>query len=243
MLNELQNNILSAIILIVILMIAALGFRSALLVGLAIPSSFLAAILVLNTLGYTLNFVVLFCLTLVVGMFVYGALIVVELADRRMNEGMLPQEAYLSAAKRMAWPITTSTITTLAVFMPLLVWPGMVGEFMKFLPITVIIALIASLSMALIFIPVLGKAINQKNKIASKAVSGPITEKYIWFLGKLLKMPVKTLGIALAVMTSVFILYGFLSKGLEFFPEVEPEFGLIQIHRYLMKFHLHKSHR
>ena len=229
MLNDLQNNILSAIILVVIIMIAALGFRSALLVGLAIPSSFLAAILVLNTLGYTLNIVVLFSLILVVGMLVDGAIIVVELADRRMNEGMLPQEAYLSAAKRMAWPITTSTITTLAVFMPLLVWPGMVGEFMKFLPITVIIALIASLSMALIFIPVLGKAINQKNKIASKAVSGPITEKYIWFLGKLLKMPVKTLGIALAVMTSVFILYGFLSKGLEFFPEVEPEFGLIQI--------------
>tara|TARA_B110001469_G_C9646287_1_gene326826 strand:+ start:1346 stop:4465 length:3120 start_codon:yes stop_codon:yes gene_type:complete len=229
MLNDLQNNILSAIILVVIIMIAALGFRSALLVGLAIPSSFLAAILVLNTLGYTLNIVVLFSLILVVGMLVDGAIIVVELADRRMNEGMLPQEAYLSAAKRMAWPITTSTITTLAVFMPLLVWPGMVGEFMKFLPITVIIALIASLSMALIFIPVLGKAINQKNKIASKAVSGPITEKYIWFLGKLLKMPAKTLGIALAVMTSVFILYGFLSKGLEFFPEVEPEFGLIQI--------------
>ena len=229
MLNDLQNNILSAIILVVVIMIAALGFRSALLVGLAIPSSFLAAILVLNTLGYTLNIVVLFSLILVVGMLVDGAIIVVELADRRMNEGMLPQEAYLSAAKRMAWPITTSTITTLAVFMPLLVWPGMVGEFMKFLPITVIIALIASLSMALIFIPVLGKAINQKNKIASKAVSGPITEKYIWFLGKLLKMPVKTLGIALAVMTSVFILYGFLSKGLEFFPEVEPEFGLIQI--------------
>ena len=229
MLNDLQNNILSAIILVVIIMIAALGFRSALLVGLAIPSSFLAAILVLNTLGYTLNIVVLFSLILVVGMLVDGAIIVVELADRRMNEGMLPQEAYLSAAKRMAWPITTSTITTLAVFMPLLVWPGMVGEFMKFLPITVIIALIASLSMALIFIPVLGKAINQKNKIASKAVSGPITEKYIWFLGKLLKMPVRTLGIALAVMISVFILYGFLSKGLEFFPEVEPEFGLIQI--------------
>ena len=229
MLNDLQNNILSAIILVVIIMIAALGFRSALLVGLAIPSSFLAAILVLNTLGYTLNIVVLFSLILVVGMLVDGAIIVVELADRRMNEGMLPQEAYLSAAKRMAWPITTSTITTLAVFMPLLVWPGMVGEFMKFLPITVIIALIASLSMALIFIPVLGKAINQKNKIASKAVSGPITEKYIQFLRKLLKMPAKTLGISLAVMTSVFILYGFLSKGLEFFPEVEPEFGLIQI--------------
>ena len=229
MLNDLQNNILSAIILVIIVMISALGFRSALLVGLAIPGSFLTAILVLNTLDYTLNIVVLFSLILVVGMLVDGAIIVVELADRRMNEGMLPQEAYLSAAKRMAWPITTSTITTLAVFMPLLVWPGMVGEFMKFLPITVMIALIASLSMALIFIPVLGTTISQKNKIASRVVSGAITEKYVQFLRKLLKMPAKTLGISIAIMTGVFVLYGFLNKGLEFFPEVEPEFGLIQI--------------
>jgi len=229
MLNDLQNNILSAIILVIIVMIAALGFRSALLVGLAIPSSFLAAILVLNSLGYTLNIVVLFSLILVVGMLVDGAIIVVELADRRMSEGMQPQDAYLSAAKRMAWPITTSTITTLAVFTPLLVWPGMVGEFMKFLPITVIIALSASLSMALIFIPVLGVIINPQGIPTKKVVSGPITEKYTQLLSMLLKMPGKTLGIAFAIMVSVFVLFGFFSKGLEFFPDIEPEFGLIQI--------------
>ena len=229
MLNDLQNNILSAIILVAIVMIAALGFKSALLVGLAIPSSFLAAILVLNSLGYTLNIVVLFSLILVVGMLVDGAIIVIELADRRMSEGMAPCDAYLSAAKRMAWPITTSTITTLAVFMPLLVWPGMVGEFMKFLPITVIIALSASLTMALIFLPILGKVLNKNTTPAIKTTEGPITEKYTRLLRKLLMMPGKTLGVSFFIMVSVFILYSFLNKGLEFFPNIEPEFGLIQI--------------
>jgi len=229
MLNDLQNNILSAIILVIIVMIAALGLRSAFLVGLAIPGSFLATILALNTLDYTLNIVVLFSLILVVGMLVDGAIIVVELADRRMHKGMAPREAYLSAAKRMAWPITTSAITTLAVFTPLLFWPGMVGEFMKFLPITVIIALVASLSMALIFIPILGAALNRNNNASNEVVSGPLTEKYIRLLRKLLLTPGKTLGVSIATMASVFILYGFFSKGLEFFPSIEPEFGLVQI--------------
>ena len=120
MLADLQNNILSAIILVMIVIIAALGARSAILVGLAIPGAFLAAILTLNAMGYTLNIVVLFSLILVVGMLVDGAIVITELADRRMSEGLRPRDAYASAAKRMSWPVTASTITTLAVFMPLL---------------------------------------------------------------------------------------------------------------------------
>ena len=229
MLADLQNNILSAIILVIIVIIAALGFRSALLVGLAIPGSFLASILVLNALGYTLNIVVLFSLILVVGMLVDGAIVVIELADRRMSEGQQPKEAYASAAKRMSWPITSSTITTLVVFMPLLFWPGMVGAFMKFLPITVIIALTASLSMALIFIPVLGGSITRETH-PNKVVEGAITQSYVLLLGKLLKAPGKTLAAAIIIMASVYVLYGQLGKGVEFFPEVEPEFALIQVH-------------
>ncbi|RLW71406.1 MAG: MFS transporter, partial [gamma proteobacterium symbiont of Stewartia floridana] len=134
MLSDLQNNILSAIILVMIVIIAALGPRSAVLVGLAIPGSFLAAILVLDSMGFTLNIVVLFSLILVVGMLVDGAIVVIEMADRKMQQGKAPMEAYASAAKRMSWPITASTLTTLAVFAPLLFWPGLVGEFMKYLP-------------------------------------------------------------------------------------------------------------
>ena len=156
MLLDLQNNVTSAILLVMIVVVAALGLRSAGLVGLAIPGSFLAAILALSAMGLTVNIVVLFSLILAVGMLVDGAIVVTEYADRKMTEGAPPRLAYSLAAKRMAWPITASTATTLAAFLPLLFWPGMVGEFMKFLPLTLLMTLAASLVMALIFVPTLG---------------------------------------------------------------------------------------
>lgn len=132
MLSDLQNNVLSAVLLVVIVVIATLGGRSALLVGIAIPGSFLAGILVLGILGYTINTVVLFALIMAVGMLVDGAIVVTEFADREMSEGRSNRAAYGLAAKRMAWPIIASTATTLAAFAPLLFWPGMMGEFMKY---------------------------------------------------------------------------------------------------------------
>ena len=230
MLSDLQNNILSAIILVMIVIIAALGPGSAILVGLAIPGAFLAAILVLDAMGYTLNIVVLFSLILVVGMLVDGAIVVTELADRRMNEGQRPLDAYAAAARRMSWPVTASTVTTLAVFMPLLFWPGMVGEFMKFLPITVIIALTASLAMALVFIPVLGGTITRHRPENSGIPEGAITRYYLRLLHRLLHNPGKTLGAALLVMFAAYGSYMLFGKGVEFFPDVEPEFALIQVH-------------
>ncbi|SVC78237.1 uncharacterized protein METZ01_LOCUS331091, partial [marine metagenome] len=139
MLEDLQNNVLSAILLVMIVVVAALGLHTAGLVGLAIPSSFLLAILVLNSMGLTVNIVVLFALILAVGMLVDGAIVVTEFADRKLAEGLPRREAYILAAQRMAWPIIASTATTLAAFMPLVFWPGVVGEFMKFLPITLVV--------------------------------------------------------------------------------------------------------
>ena len=230
MLADLQNNILSAVILVMIVIIAALGPRSAVLVGLAIPGAFLAAILTLDAMGYTLNIVVLFSLILVVGMLVDGAIVVTELADRRMGEGQRPLDAYASAAKRMSWPVTASTITTLAVFLPLLFWPGLVGEFMKFLPITVIIALTASLAMALVFVPVLGGTIARRRVIAEEVSEGTITRRYVQLLNRLLHNPGKTLIAALLAMIGAYAAYAQFGKGVEFFPDVEPEFALIQVH-------------
>ena len=172
-LGDLENNVLSAIVLVMVVVIAALGTRSALLVGLAIPGSFLAGIFFLNAAGYTLNIVVLFSLILVVGMLVDGAIVVTELADRRMRAGMSPREAFRLAAKRMSWPVTASTATTLAVFFPLLFWPGIIGEFMKFLPITVIACLSASLLMALIFIPVAGGVLGGGGRTPAPVRSRP----------------------------------------------------------------------
>lgn len=156
MLTDLQNNVMSAILLVMIVVVAALGLRGGLLVGIAIPGSFLAGILVLSTMGLTVNVVVLFALILAVGMLVDGAIVVTEYADRQLAMGVEKQKAYGLAAKRMSWPIIASTATTLAAFLPLLFWPGIVGEFMKYLPITLIATLSASLAMALIFVPVLG---------------------------------------------------------------------------------------
>ena len=156
MLKDLENNVTSAILLVMIIVVAALGLRSGFLVGIAIPGSFLTGILVLATLGLTVNIVVLFSLILAVGMLVDGAIVVTEYADRKMREGELPRHAYVLAARRMSWPIIASTATTLAAFAPLLFWPGIVGEFMKYLPITLLATLSASLLMALVFVPVLG---------------------------------------------------------------------------------------
>jgi len=176
MLFDLQNNVISGVVLVMIVIMAAMGIRSSVLVGFAIPGSFLTGILVINSFGYTMNVVVLFSLILVVGMLVDGAIIVTELADRNMSSGMRPEEAYASASKRMCWPVIASTFTTLAVFFPLMFWPGVIGQFMRYMPITVITCLLASLAMALIFIPVIGKIIGQRSTPQASPTTGNPTD-------------------------------------------------------------------
>jgi len=124
MLSELQNSVISAVLLVFIVIIGILGLRSALLVGIAIPGSFLMGILIIGYFGVTINMMVLFALIMAVGMLVDGAIVVTEMADRRMAEGDSRHDAYSRAAIRMAWPIIASTCTTLAAFVPLAFWPG-----------------------------------------------------------------------------------------------------------------------
>lgn len=233
-LSDLQNNVISAIVLVMIVIIAALGPRSALLVGLSIPGSFLAGILVLNAIGYTLNIVVLFSLILVVGMLVDGAIVVAELAERNLSSGMAPKDAYRAAAKRMSWPVAASTLTTLAVFTPLLFWEGVIGQFMKYLPATVIITLGASLFMALVFVPVLGGMLGggraQIGGISTVASPSWLARRYLALLKVLLRFPAATLVAAMGVMIATYMLYGAYGRGVEFFPDVEPNFAQVQIH-------------
>ena len=165
MLNSLQNNVIAAIILVLIIILGALGIRSGLLVGVSIPGSFLSGILALSAMGFTVNIVVLFALILSVGLLVDGAIVVVEYADRMIKEGLSIKESYAKASKKMALPIISSTATTLAAFLPLIFWPGLAGEFMKYLPITLICVLTSSLFMALLFVPVLGTVINTVTRI------------------------------------------------------------------------------
>ena len=165
MLNSLQNNVIAAIILVLIIILGILGVRSGFLVGVSIPGSFLSGVLALSLMGFTVNIVVLFALILSVGLLVDGAIVVVEYADRKINEGNSISNAYSTASKKMALPIIASTITTLAAFLPLIFWPGLAGEFMKFMPITLICVLTSSLFMALLFVPVVGASIGTIFKI------------------------------------------------------------------------------
>ncbi len=246
MLTDLQNNVMAAIVLVMIVIVAALGLRSAGYVGLAIPGAFLTGLLVLFLAGLTVNVVVLFSLILAVGILVDGAIVVVEYADRKLREGLPPREAYRLAATRMAWPITAATATTLAAFFPLLFWPGTVGEFMKFLPITLLAVLTASLAMALIFIPTLGSVLGRKAAKAEQEDSNVqalaagsrsdltrlsgATGAYLRLLDRALRHPAKILLGAFVVLVAVYAAYGQFGRGIEFFPEVEPDNAVLQIH-------------
>ena len=156
MVSQLESSVITAICLVMIVVVAALGLRSALLVGFAIPTSFLLAFALLAALGMSVNNMVMFGLILAVGMLVDGAIVVTEYADKRRAEGARPSEAYGEAAGRMFWPIVSSTATTLCAFLPMLFWPGMPGQFLRYLPITLIFVLTASLLVALIYLPVTG---------------------------------------------------------------------------------------
>ncbi len=239
MLRDLQNNIISAILLVMIVCVAALGFRSALLVGIAIPGAFLSGILIIYIMGLTVNIVVLFSLILSVGMLVDGAIVVTEYADRQMNEGVGRKQAYTDAAKRMAWPIIASTATTLAAFAPLLFWPGMAGEFMKYMPITLIGVLLSSLAMALIFVPVLGGLFGKASELNTRDdktdpddpaqldhVTG-FMKYYLRVLGAAMRRPLLVLIGVFALLAVVQTAYAIVGKGVEFFPDIEPEYAKV----------------
>ncbi len=242
MLADLQNNVLTAVLLVMVVIVAALGVRTAGLVGLAIPGSFLAGILVIHGLGLTINIVVLFSLIMAVGMLIDGAVVVTELADRKMAEGQGRAGAYAFAARRMAWPITASVATTLAAFMPLLFWPGVVGEFMKYLPITLLATLGASLVMALVFVPTLGALVGQRSSLEPReqrslaaaeqgelheirGLAGVYVRALEWILGHAGKV---LLG-AVAVLVTVYVAYGLFGNGVEFFPQVEPQRAVVHV--------------
>lgn len=226
MLSELLNNVLTAVVLVLIVVVAVMGWRMALLVGLTIPGAFLTGILLVWAFGFTLNIVVLFALILVAGMLVDGAIVVSELADRHLHDGQAPHQAWLDAASRMSWPVIASTATTLAVFIPLLFWPGVVGQFMKYLPATVILCLLASLAMALVFLPTLGRLFTRTSHASG---TGPIDEStalgrgYRRILSRLLQHPAWVLLFAVLLIALLYTGYARFNHGVDFFPSVEPD--------------------
>jgi len=225
LLSDLQNSVLTAVILVFIVILYALSMRASILIGLAIPASFLMGMLALSLWGFTINIIVLFSLILAVGMLVDDAIIVTEFAERRMNEGMPKREAFALASHRMAGPVIAATTTRIAAFSPLLFWPGIVGEFMKYMPITLIVTLSASLVYALIFVPALGAIIAKPFKHPPQKKDGA----YMWVVGKAVRHPFIILFLTIGVLVAVPYTYAFKGKGMEFFPNVEPEFGLLYV--------------
>ncbi len=169
MVSQLEGSVLTAIALVMIVVLAALGPRSALLVGFAIPTSFLLCFAMLAVMGIAISNIVMFGLILAVGMLVDGAIVVVEYADKRIQSGTGPMRAYVEAAQRMFWPVVSSTATTLCAFLPMLFWPGVPGQFMGMLPVTLIFVLSASLVVALIYLPVMGGVAGRMSRSFERA--------------------------------------------------------------------------
>ena len=228
LLNDLQNSVMTGVLLVVVIILFVLGGRASLFVGIAIPTSFLTGVLGLYMFGLTLNIVALFSLILAVGMLVDDAIIVAEFAERRMSEGIPAREAYALAASRMSGPVTAATLTRIAAFSPLLFWPGIVGQFMKYLPITLIATLSASLVTALIFTPTLGALIGRAHPHADETARRD--NLYIRTVRFAVHSPGTVLLLAVAVLIGVIYGYSKFGAGLEFFPNVEPDTGVVLVH-------------
>ena len=235
MVSELMGNILTAMILVLVLVVATLGIRSGLLVGFGIPFCLLGSMIIVNMLGYSFNFMVMFGLLLSLGMLIDGSIVVVEFANTKIVEGLSVKSAYLESIKRMAVPVLASTGTTLAAFLPMLFWPGVSGNFMVYLPVTVFSVLAWSLIYALIFAPTLGIVLakigaKKPSKVATQkppsTIFSPLLNNYLKLLKLALSRPLITALGSLLLLVGVFYGYGKFGAGLEFFTETENRFGM-----------------
>lgn len=239
-LSDLVNNLLMAVILVFAIVVVAVGFRTAGLVAISVPGSFLIGIIAIGLMGHTLNIVVLFALIMAVGMLVDAAIIVAEDADVRLSKGEDPKTAYTKAAKRMLWPAFSSVLTTLIVFLPLLFWPGTVGQFMKYMPITLIVTLSGSFLMAVYAIPAVGAwlAARQLKKQGIESFEqteikeqqyGTFTLVYSALLRKVLKTPGWFASGIFVLLCLVYVAFAMFGAGVEFFPKIEPTNSIIKV--------------
>ena len=240
--SELEGNIVTALALVMVLVVATMGFRSGVIVGLGIPVSLLFAVIVIYQLGYTFNFMVMFGMLLGLGMLIDGGIVVTEYADRMMADGMHHKAAYAEAVRRMFWPVTASTATTLAAFLPLVFWPGVSGKFMAYLPVTVFTVLTGSLLYALLFGPVLGTLFGRPSTHRSKVAQvmhlletgDPTllqtpTGQYARFLTRVCARPFWALAIIGSLLLAIFWAYGKFGVGAIFFSDAEPQFLQVSV--------------
>ncbi|MCQ3829798.1 efflux RND transporter permease subunit [Microbulbifer elongatus] len=241
MVSEMEGNILTAMLLVMIIVVSALGFRSGLLVGLGIPFSLLFGSIITWFLGYSFNFMVMFGMLLALGMLIDGSIVITEFADRKMAEGLSARAAYSIAVRRMFWPVVASTGTTLAAFLPIIFWPGVVGDFMRYLPVTVFAVLAGSLVYALFFAPVLGSVFGKgamdlptqqylkQLENGNPAELSGITGLYARTLAPVVRHPLISFGSTIVVLIAIFIAFGKFNPGVEFFTETEEQYGNVEV--------------
>jgi len=242
--RSLEAAVLTAVALVLITCIATLGVRPAIMIGMSIPISFMIAFLVVQMMGMTINMMIMFGLVLAVGVLVDDPIVVVEYAERKLMEGVPKKEAFIMAARKMFVPVVSATFTTLGAFIPLLFWPGIIGKFMSYLPIIVIVVMCASLVSALIFMPIIGAFIasthvDPKAKEAADIVMyadkfdpkkvGGVTGMYVRTMEHLLHQPIPTLFVGFALVVMMFAAYIMNPTGTEAFPASEPEFGTVNV--------------
>lgn len=227
MVADLENNMTAAFVLVLVILMIFLGLRTSIIVAMAVPLTVLMSVGILQMMGLTLNMIVLFSLVLAVGMMVDDAIVIVENIYRHRQMGYGPVDAAMKGTSEVAWPVITSTLTTNAAFLPMLFWPGMIGDFMKYLPITVIVCLSCSAFVALVINPVICTMFGGAAR--PRAHGSAFLDKY----RKLLRLSVDhrytTLALCVLIMISMVMLYAKFGHGIEFFPDIDPKRSVINI--------------
>ena len=229
MVKDLENNILSGLILVVAVLFFFMGFRNAVFAGVAIPLSMLISFVVIDAMGMTLNMVVLFSLILALGMLVDNAIVIVENIYRHVQSGMSRAEGADVGTSEVAIPVIASTLTTLCAFAPMIFWPGIMGEFMKYLPITLIVTLASSLVVGLIMNPTFCASFMKVDSANEESRLTEVLDRYQVVLDRALDSPVKTILLAGATLIGVIMIYGVFGHGVEFFPDVAPRKAYVDV--------------
>jgi multidrug efflux pump len=228
MVADLENNLASGMILVVIVLLLSMGWRPSLIVAVEIPLSMLLSFVVLQLLGYTLNMIVLFSLVMAVGMVVDNAIVIVENIYRHYTLTGDRVQAALTGTAEVAWPVITSTLTTVAAFAPMMFWPGIMGAFMKYLPITLIITLLSSLFVALVVNPTLS-SIFVRGRLKEGNQQSRFIRGYRRFLNVALSHYLTTPGLTFLLLVGLAVLYGKRAHGIELFPEMDPRRAVINL--------------
>lgn len=230
MIGDLENNIATGFLLVVLVLMVFMGLRSSMIVAMAIPLSMLMSFAILDLMGVTLNMVVLFALILALGMLVDNAIVIVENIYRFMEMGYGRMEAAMKGTAEVAWPVIASTATTIAAFAPLLFWPGTMGEFMQYIPLTVIVVLSSSCFVAMIVNPVICSIFARPGKHRPEAAPDNwIYRNYRIALAWALDKPVATLLLAVMVLIGAGITYKHLNHGLVLFPKTDPDEAAVRV--------------